>query len=62
MALKLEAQIKRLLRALNWTFMCSDGLDDLIRKRDIQIKKLEEIEEAIKNFATEGYDTYHEQY
>ena len=55
-------QIKRLLRAINWTYMCADGLEELIRKRDLQIKKLQEIEEKIKNFATQGYDQYHDQY
>ena len=55
-------QIKRLLRAINWTYMCADGLEELIRKRDLQIKKLQEIEEKIKNFATQGYDKYHDQY
>ena len=42
--------------------MCADGLEELIRKRDLQIKKLQEIEEKIKNFATQGYDKYHDQY
>lgn len=36
-ALKLEMQIKRLLKAINWTFMCADGLQDLINKRNAQI-------------------------
>ncbi len=34
-ALKLEMQIKRLLKAVNWTFMCADGLDDLTNKRQV---------------------------
>jgi hypothetical protein len=28
-ALKLEMQIKRLLKAVNWTFSCADGLKEL---------------------------------
>lgn len=36
-------QIKRLLRAMNWTFMCADGLEDLVRKKELQINQLEEI-------------------
>jgi hypothetical protein len=43
-------QIKRLLRAINWTFLCADGLKDLIFKRDAQIQKLKEIEDAINSF------------
>lgn len=62
MALKLEMQIKRLLRAINWTFLCADGLENLIFKRDAQIKKLKEIEDAINSFEAGGYDTYQEKY
>jgi len=33
-------QIKRLLKAINWTFVCADGLKDLIANREAQIQKL----------------------
>ena len=55
-------QIRRLLRAINWTFMCAEGLDDLVQKRQLQKQKLEEVEEKIKTFSTQGYDAYHEKY
>jgi hypothetical protein len=42
-ALKLEMQIKRLLKAINWTFLCADGLKDLTSKMDAQTQKLKEI-------------------
>ena len=42
--------------------MCAEGLDELIQQRQLQKKKLKEIEEKIKTFSTEGYDDYHDKY
>jgi hypothetical protein len=36
-------QIKRLLKAINWTFTCSEGLQELIQKRESEKAKLAEI-------------------
>ena len=62
MALKLEMQIKRLLKAINWTFTCADGLEDLINKRERQLQSLREIEAQIDSYGAEGFDNYQRQY
>lgn len=42
-ALKLEMQIKRLLRAMNWTFMCADGLRELEAKVEQDQRELQSL-------------------
>ena len=48
-------QIKRLLKAINWTFSCADGLDELELKLEGQIRSLNLVEAQISKYQEGGF-------